>query len=178
VRYVPGTVAATSLAELDGASQLLTTPLLHQDELPALIEHLLDLVGNVDDAGGRDKVVILLDVAVVELLVPEAVGRFAELVHAVNLAAVHYAALAAQRRQRANVGVHRGEDLARVDGLAPDILRAVEPVDAYRVHGSGGVVPGVQELHDAAQVVGLAGGFTDEIHMICGVCSLAKALQQ
>lgn len=84
-------------------------------------------------------------------------------------------ALAAQGRQGADVRVHAGKDHSRVAGLAPNVLGAIVPIDAHRVHRPGGVVVGVHELHDAAQVVGLSRRLAHEIDVICQDALLAGA---
>lgn len=164
---LPGTVITASLAELDSASQLLATPLLDEDIVPTLVQDLLDPVGDVDDRGRRDEIVVLLDVTVVELLVPEAVGRLAVLVHVGDLNAMPDLAFATQRGERADIRVHGRKDQTSVGDLAADVLGAVVPIDAQRVDGPLGVVLRVEEFHDAAQIVRLAWRLTDQVDMIC-----------
>lgn len=92
--YVPGTIGGTPLAELNGASELLASPLLDQDKFPALIEDLLDSFRDVDNGSRRDEVVIFLNVPVIQLFVPEAVRDLAILLETGDFDAVPDLALA------------------------------------------------------------------------------------
>lgn len=165
--YVPCAIAGASLAELNGASELLATPLLHQHKLPALVQHLLHRVWHVYYARRRYQVVVFLNVAVIQLLEPEAVWGLAILVHAWDVYAMADRAFPAKRRQRADVGMHGREKQPRVRRLASDVLWPVIPIDAHRVHLVCGIILRMQKLHDAAQVIGLPRWLAHEVDVIC-----------
>lgn len=133
-RNIPGAVAGASLAGLNGASELLATPLLNQNIFPAVVQDFLDSFGNIDNARSRYKVVIFLDVAVIELLKPEAVGRLAIFVRVADLHPVPNLTLASQRCQGTDVGVHCCKHDSRVVHFASNIPRAIIPIDAQRIN--------------------------------------------
>lgn len=103
IGYVPGTVTAASLAQLNGAGELLPAALLHQNIFPPLVQHLFYSLRHIDDLGCWDGIIVLLDVAVVHLVPPEAIWALAVLVHIGNFGLVPDCALATQSVQRANV---------------------------------------------------------------------------
>lgn len=165
--HIPGAICGAPLAGLDRASEFLATPLFNQHKLPALVKHLLDLFGHVDDARRRDQVVVLLDVAVVEFFEPEAVGVLAIGVRRADVNPMPNLTLATQGRQGCDVRVHCSKHDSSVRHLAANVPRPIVPIDAQCVDGLGGVVVGMQEFHDAAQVVWLARRLAHEVHMIC-----------
>jgi len=131
---LPRAVAGTSLARLNRTGQLLAPALLHQNVLPALVEHLFDVLRYVDDLRRGDDLVILLNITVIQLLIPEAVGLAFVFGHVWDLALVPDLALAAQGCQRVDLGVHRGKNQARVLHLTANVLWSVVPIDAKRVN--------------------------------------------
>lgn len=131
---VPCTITAAPLAELHGASEFFATSLLNQDILPALIQDLFNPVRDIDNELCRNKVVVFLDVAVVELFKPEAVRGLAVLIHAVNFRAMPDLTFPAQGGQRADVGMHGSKHQSGIGRLAANILGSVVPVDTHRVY--------------------------------------------
>lgn len=112
-----------------------------------------------------------MDVPVEHFLKIKAIAHLAEFVDVIDFAAVEDVALAADGGQRALVRVHRREDDARVGYFAVYILRSVIPVDADRLDRLRWIVVGVQEFHDAREVVGLAGRLAYQVDVV-----YAKAL--
>lgn len=91
------TKVTAPFALLCSSSEILATPLLDQDVAPSLVQYFLDAIRHVDDLEGRDNLVIFLNVAVVELVEPEAIGLLAKKVEAGNFGFVLDSAFAPKR---------------------------------------------------------------------------------
>lgn len=145
-----GTVPTTPLARLDCTGEFLGTALFHQNIFPSLVQNLLDLCRHIDNLCTGDHLVVLLNVAVVEFLKVEAVWRLPILIHVWDLGLVADLAFAAQRRQWADIRVHRRKHNSCVIDSFANIFWSVIPVDAQSIHRLGRVVLHVQEFHDTA----------------------------
>lgn len=164
--YLLCTKATATLALLCSSREILSTPLLDQDVAPALVEHFFDAIGHIDDLESRDDLVVFLDVAVVELIEPEAVGLSAVLIQAGDFGLVLDCAFAAERSQRRNVRVHGGENRASVLSFAANIPRAVVPIHAQSIDRHRRIVLFVHEFHHSPQIVGLARRFAYQVYVV------------
>ena len=105
--------------------------------------------------------------AIKDLVEPETVLGLAVLIQVADFASMQNLALPPQRGNRAEIGMHRRIHQTGVIVVALDISRAIKPVHAHRLYFLLGVVVDVDEFHDPAEVVGLAGRLAHKVHLIC-----------
>lgn len=115
---------------------------------------------------GRDHFVPSVDEAVKGLLKPKMVRELAIVIKITNFAAVIYVAFSAQRSQGAHVRVHGYVDQPRVVAETLHVTWSIHPIDAQRVYGRVAAVLLGAKFHDATEVVRIAWGLADQIHMI------------
>jgi hypothetical protein len=81
-----------SLAGLHGTRQFLALAHFHQDKLPAIIQHALDIGRHIDDVFRRDHIIQAVNITVEHLVVPKRIsrlfvrGQIIDLGHVANLA--------------------------------------------------------------------------------------------
>ncbi len=161
------TVTGAPLAQLDRASQLLDPTCLNDNVLPPLVKSLLHLFRHVDDLRGGNDLVPSVDETIKDLIEPERVLSLAKFLQILDLASVEYVAFPSKRCDRTDVRVHCPVHESSVIVTAENVARPVIPVDPDAFHRRFRIFRfGVDEFHDTAKVVGLAGWFTDEIDMI------------
>lgn len=66
----------TSLASLDGASQLLAFADFHENESPAIMENSLYIARNIDHIFGWNNIVKAMDISIEHFIIPETVAFF------------------------------------------------------------------------------------------------------
>jgi hypothetical protein len=71
--HVPSAITTTSFTRFDGTCQFLASTRLHKNELPTLIEDPFYVGWNIHDLTRRDYLVITMDIAIIELLIPKAI---------------------------------------------------------------------------------------------------------
>ena len=163
---LPCTKTGTTFARLHGAGQLFAPPCFHHQELPPLVQDLLDMDGNVDNLANRNYIVVSMNITIEQPVVPKAISCLSILIDVFDFASVLDPTFSPQRGERTHVGVHGREDDAGIGHLAIDIARTIIPVHTNRVDGKGRLVVHVQEFHDACEIVGFSRRLTHEIDMI------------
>ncbi len=121
---------------------------------------------DVYDLVDRNDIVISVNVAIKEPLIPEAVPCLTIFVDIVDLTAVEDATLASQRGQRADIRVHGSEDDASVSDLALDVPGSVIPVNTDRLDREVLLIVDVDKFHNASKIVGLARWFAHEVDVV------------
>lgn len=107
-----------------------------------------------------------MDEAIKDLVEPETVLGLAVLVQVANFATMQDLAFPPEGCNGAKVRVHRRIDETSVIVVALHVSWAIEPIDAQRLDPLLGVVVDVDEFHDPAEVVGLAGRLAHKVHLI------------
>lgn len=161
-----GTKANTALAALDGTSKFFYPTRFQADVLPSLIQGLLNLVGHIDDLRRGDNIVPAMDEAIIYLIKPEAVLRFAVFIEIADLTSMQDLTFASERCDGAEIRMHGGVHQARIIVVALHISRTVEPVDAQRLDALFQIVVDVDKFHDPAEIVGLAWRLAHEVHLV------------
>lgn len=159
-------VANAFFACLHSTSQFFTSSNFYQNKFPPFIQHLFDMMWNIDDLIRWNNLVVAVDIAIEKLVKPERILSDTILVKIRDLGQMLNMAFATQSSQGAAIRVHGSEHDPCVLDLALYVFWPIIPIHSDRFDRCCGVALRMQELHDTGQVIWLPWRFTNKVGVV------------